>query len=1171
MQQLGSVAGAPAQILLDSGAEGYNYISTAFCRRVGLALHPSKDSVTVKGVQDSSGVVAGVCSAVLSLGTLKMLVKFVAIDLPEAFDVMLGDAWLRQTKAKLDYATSTCTVLKGKWVHTLPMQQGSAAEEPKSEPTLATVLSYAGAKRCLQQHGVAYCLVLVRPREPDSQPEQPPADADEHAQRLHAEYPEVFTDKPPHGGSKIQLGFEVIPIPPGTNPILRPMYRYSPIEMEEMEKQIQALLELGYIRPSQSPYGAPVLFVKKPRSPDLRMVIDYRALNKLTKRNAYPLPRIDDMLDHLAGSKVYSLIDLRQAYHQCRLVDSDVPKTAFRTPLGHYEYVTLSFGLTNAPAAFQSVVNRLFSKYMYKFVMVYLDDILVFSKNEAEHAQHLRAVLDILRSAQLTVALGKCKFYQKEVLFLGHIVSGDGVKVDPAKVQAVKDFPRPADVHHLRSFLGMATYFRKFIDKFARVVHPLTGLLKKDQQWRWTPACESAFCKVKELLTTAPILALPDWRSTEPFELVCDASLLGIGGVLLQDGRPIAFESRKLIPAEVRYSATELEMLAVVYCIEKWRVYVEGRDVHIYTDHKPNTFFDTTNMQSRRAARWLEKLQQYQLQWHYKPGPQNVVADALSRHPVFGRPVVALAVLRSASKLRKLVDSNSFVSSIKHAYANDPYFASRANTADLVKRQDLWYMGELLVVPNDEQVKLTVLAECHDTPYAGHVGRSKTLHNVRKNFWWHGLARDVRRFVATCDSCQRMKPSNRAPVGLLQPLPVPGDTWDSISMDLVVSLPQTAAGFTAIAVFVDRLSKMVHLAPCRDDTTAEQFADLFVQHVFKLHGLPTQIVSDRDPRFTSKFWRALMERLGVSQAMSSAFHPQTDGDTERVNRVLEDMLRHYVDPTQANWDTLLPLIEFAINDSFHESVCSTPFVLNYGKRPRLPVDLVLRGEESPDVESKPTNDTADSLAERIQSVVSEAKKCLDAAQQRQKAYADQFRRDLSFAVGSEVLLSTKHINVKMKGTPKLLPRWVGPFKVLQKINPVAYKLDLPASLRIHPVFHASLLKAYEPGRVEPPPPPEVVDGELEWQVEAILAHKDVQVKRKKNRSRTPVFKRQYLVKWLGEDESHNTWEPEEHCKNCPELIAEYWARHAQGVASNKKRGQPNVQHDSKRRRTRQTA
>jgi hypothetical protein len=1156
MQQLGTVAGAPVQCLMDTGAELYNYISKDFCQRVGLPLRPCPD-IAVHSIHDTSGVVAGKCTAVLIFQGVKWQTDFISMDLPAAFDVILGEQWLNQSHAHLDYDTRTCTVRKGKHKCTLHMQPPASTADTK--PPLAPVLGYAAAKRYMKQSGVMYCLVLVKEVKANQD-----IDAEQKAKQLQAEYPTVFTDEPPHGGCKIQLDFEVIPVPPGRSPVLRPMYRYSPLEMEEMQKQIAALLELGYIKPSQSPYGAPVLFVKKPRSNELRMVVNYRAINKLSKRNAFPLPRIDDMLDHLVDATTFSLIDLRQAYHQCRLVDSNVPKTAFRTPLGHYEYVTLSFGLTNAPAAFQSVMNKLFSKHLYKFVMVYLDDILVRSKKAAEHDHHLRTVLDILRDTKLTVAIHQCKFYQPEVLFLGHIVSGNGVKTDPAKVQAVREFPRPTDVSHLRSFLGMATYFRRFIDGFARVAHPLTDLLKQDTAWCWTDACEAAFCKLKELLTTAPVLALPDWRSQTPFELVCDASLKGVGGVLMQSKRPIAFESRKLIDAELRYSATELEMLAVppvVYCVEKWRCYIEGGEVLVYTDHKPNTFFGTTKMQSRRSARWLEKL----LQWHHKPGPQNVVADALSRHPTDNRPIVATIVLRSTSVQRKLTDSNTFVSAIKQAYAADQCFAVKEHTADLTKVHDLWFMGDLLVLPNDEQLKLQVLAECHDTPYAGHVGRTKTLHNVRKNFWWPGMACDVCQYVTNCDSCQRVKSGHQHLVGLLQPLPVPGDTWDSVSMDLIVSLPKMAAGFTSIVVFVDRLSKMVHLAPCRDTTTAEDFAELFYQHVFRLHGLPSQIVSDRDPLFMSKFWRALMERLEVTHAMSSAFHPQTDGNTERVNQVLEDMLRHFIDPAQSNWDKLLPLVEFAINDSYHESVCNTPFVLNYGKRPRLPMDLVLREQGTHEV-STSTCDAAESLANRIHTIVNDAKKCLTAAQQRQKAYADRYRRDVEFAVGSEVLLSTKHINIKMKGSSKLLPKWVGPFKVEKQVNVVADKLKLPASLQLHPVFHASLLKAYVPGRVQPPPPPEVIEGEFEWEVESILAHRDVQVK-KKNRNKTPVFKRQYLVKWLGYDEAHNTWEPEEHFSNSPAAIADYWARHAQGVASNKRKPkQPDVQRESKRRR-----
>jgi len=406
---------------------------------------------------------------------------------------------------------------------------------------------------------------------------------------------------------------------------------------------------------------------------------------------------------------------------------------------------------------------------------------------------------------------------------------------------------------------------------------------------------------------------------------------------------------------------------------------------------------------------------------------------------------------------------------------------------------------------------------------------------------------DVRKFVATCDSCQRMKGTSQRTPGLLTPLTVPNDTWASVSMDLVTSLPQTSAGYTAIAVFVDRLSKMVRLAPCRDDTSAEEFADIFISTVFKSHGLPRQLVSDRDNRFTSKLWQSLMQKLHVTCAMSSAYRPQTDGQTERVNRVLEDMLRHFIDPAQSNWDKLLPLVEFAINDSYHESVQAIPFVLNYGKRPLLPLDIVLKGEET-----GTTSVTADRIAETIQNVVKQAKVCMEAAQQRQKAYADKFKRDVIFNEGDEVLLSTKNIKIKMKGTPKLLPKWLGPFKVIKMINPNAYKLQLPDSLKIHPVFHVSLLKPYLSGRAKPPPPPEVIDDEFEYEVESILDHEDKVLRRKRNRQKTPVYVRRYLVKWKGYDESYNTWEPESNCAGCPDKVEEYFTRLKQGVASNKR-------------------
>jgi hypothetical protein len=389
--------------------------------------------------------------------------------------------------------------------------------------------------------------------------------------------------------------------------------------------------------------------------------------------------------------------------------------------------------------------------------------------------------------------------------------------------------------------------------------------------------------------------------------MVCDASYKGISGVLMQDGHPIAYESRKLIPAENNYSPTELEMLAVVYCTKKWRCYIEGRDVNVFTDHKPNTFFDTTNMQSRRAARWLEALQGFQLKWNYKPGKQNVVADALSRHPAVNTDpgmVAYVGLLTAVTPTARLLADSAFMERLKLAYTADAAFAETASS--WTEQDGMYYKGKVLVLPADAELLQLVLAECHDAPYAGHVGVAKTLRNVQRYFWWPTMNADVRRYVAGCDSCQRMKSSNQKPAGLLKPLPIPGDTWESVSMDLIVSLPQTAAGYTAIVVFVDRLSKMVHLAPCTDSVSAEGLADIFIDKVFKLPGLPKSLITDRDVRFTSKFWQAFTSRLRVQHGMSTAFHPQTDGNTERVNRVLEEMLRHYIEPTQANWDSLLP-------------------------------------------------------------------------------------------------------------------------------------------------------------------------------------------------------------------------------------------------------------------------
>jgi hypothetical protein len=1013
-------------------------------------------------------------------------------------------------------------------------------------------MTFMQAKRIMKKK-VWYCLALVREVNDPEQTTNTKLDeiTDPRVKMLVQNYPTVFTDTPPKGGSKIQAEHECIPLVEGAKPTFRPMFRYSPLEMAELERRIKELLDNGYIQPSTSPYGAPVLFVKKPRSEELRLVIDYRQLNRLTLRNRHPIPRIDDLLDSLSGSKVFSSIDLRQAYHQIRLVDSDRPKTAFRTPFGHYEWVTLSMGLTNAPAIFQSVVNNIFRPYLGKFVVVYLDDICVFSKTEEEHTKHLKMVLDKLKEFKLTVAWHKCHFYQKELLFLGHIITQQGVKADPTKVEAVAKYPQPRDPHELRSFLGMSNYFRRYIKQYALIAEPLTRLLKKECDYVWGEQQAQAFQKLKTALTTAPVLKLPDWQSDSPFEITCDASYQGISGVLMQDGHPVAFESRKLNSAERNYTATELEMLAVVHCVKIWRCYIEGKDVHVFTDHKPNTTFTSNPHMTRRQARWADELMSYNIHWHYKPGLQNTVADALSRYPVKeGKILLATTAKSVGNKPKRLAQANPFLERVKQGYQKDPWFADPANTDNFTVVDGIYILADAIVVPDYDNLRQQVLRECHDMPYSGHPGRDKTLQLVQHMFWWPSLTTDVTHYVKTCDSCQRNKGRNKLPAGLLQPLPVPGQPWESFSMDLVVDLPQTEAGYDSVCVFVDRLTKMTHLAPCKKTDTAKDIVQLFIREVFRLHGMPKHMITDRDPKFTSVFWKEFFHQVGTSHGLSSAYHPQTDGNTERVNRVMEDMLRHFVDSNQTNWDKLLPLVEFAINSSHHDSLAFvnaegrvqkyTPFQLNYGRTPHSPLksvaSIVAGKRDAPGVVQ---------FMHELQEAHKHAKTAIEAAQQRQKLYADQRRRSVDFKLGQRVLLSTKNISIKMLGTPKLLPKYIGPFKVVDKVNDVAYKLDLPACLKIHNVFHVSLLEEYrsrdQGGKVQPPPIPELVDGHLEYEVEQILLHeyRDKAIRKGKH-SCKKIQELRYLVKWAGYGIEHNTWEPAANCQNCPDKVQQYW-------------------------------
>ena len=454
--------------------------------------------------------------------------------------------------------------------------------------------------------------------------------------------------------------------------------------------------------------------------------------------------------------------------------------------------------------------------------------------------------------------------------------------------------------------------------------------------------------------------------------------------------------------------------------------------------------------------------------------------------------------------------------------AKDPWFADTANLNALVCNDGLYYLNGKLVIPANSKLKASLIAEHHDPPSKGHPGIARTAERLLRSYWWPGLARDVKEYVLKCAECQRNKSKTVKPGGLLQPMPIPNCKWESVGMDFIVGLPCTEAGYDSVLVVIDRLSKMVHLIPTTSTVTAAEVAKLFVQNVVRLHGVPKSIVSDRDKNFTSIFWRTVCELWGIKQKMSTAFHPQTDGQTERVNRVLEEYLRSYVNPMQDDWDRYLPMAEFAMNDSYQTSIGMSPFYMTYGYHPRMPDDLEKALQDNP---------AGHDFVGNIHDAVRKAREQLKQAQNRMKTYADSKRRLQSFEPGDLVLLSTTNLRLKVPGCQKLLPRYIGPFAVEKQVGTSAYKLTLPPNMRVHPVFHVSLLHAYHAnGKVQPPPPLFFDDGVPFYEVEAVLKHREV----KKGKR---VVK-QYLIKWAGYGPEHNTWEPEKHLNQA--CLDEYW-------------------------------
>ncbi|QRW24229.1 Retrotransposable element Tf2 protein [Rhizoctonia solani] len=941
---------------------------------------------------------------------------------------------------------------------------------------------------------------------------------------------EEFKVLPPH--REYDISIDLLPdakLSPG------PIYGMTNAESRALKQHIDKELATGKIRPSTSSAGAPVMFVKKADG-SLRLVVDYRKLNKVTHKNVYPLPRQDDLMAKLRNAKLFTKLDLCWGYNNVRIKEGNEWKTAFRTKYGLFEYLVMPFGLTNAPAAFQHFMNDLFRDLIDVTVVIYLDDILIFSENPEKHPEHVREVLLRLMKNQLFCKLSKCHFHVTTVDYLGIVISPTGFSMDQKKIEAVTSWPQPKTVKQVQAFLGFVNYLCQFIPHFSSVACPLHNLTKKETPWSWGTQEEEAFQELKSLVTRSLVLihSNPDL----PYYLETDASGVAMGAILSQRGEdnrlhPIAYMSKSFSGAEANYDTHDKELLAIIKALEEWRIFLEATDkaIQVFTDHRNLEYWMQARTFNQRHARWRIFLSDFNFEIHYRPGKQSGKPDALSRRADYVESTQDPEVMLPAKVFANTSEEElEIVTEIRSRLKEDPsiepiiqFLTEDAENAPLSIQkayQDydweenlLWYQGKL-VVPDSEALKEQLLREFHNSPLAGHPGQQRTLELLSRNYWWPGMKSSAKEWVECCPTCQANRRAHN-PVIALKPLEVPPFPFHTISYDFITGFPKSE-GHDAILVVIDSFSKLGHFIPTSKKVSAKGLADLFVSHIWKLHGLPVKTISDRGTTFTGKFLRALyQQQLGIKPSFSSAYHPESDGQTERVNQFIEFYLRSYVAADHSDWVKWLPLAEYAYNNAKHSATGKTPFELIYGRNPIMNLSNIPANVPEADL-------VADTLAREWK----EAEAALRMSKERMTKDKGTVPE---YSIGEKVWLDGKNVELRTNSN-KLDPKQLGPFEVLEKVSSHEYRLKLPETLKIHNVFYVGLLSRVHISPSQPfpeRPPPETIEGEEEYEVEKIIDSKRQQGK---------WF---YLIKWKGYGPEDNSWEPEELLEHSQEEIQQF--------------------------------
>ncbi|PKU81321.1 RNA-directed DNA polymerase [Dendrobium catenatum] len=831
-----TIGGKVCDLLVDNGCTE-NVVSKAVVHALQLKTtkhpQPYKISWVKKGMEIS---VTETCRVRFSIG--KNYICEVLCDVVEmdVCHLILGRPWQFDVGAIYDGRANTYALeWKGKRLRLLPHANASETRAESARPALHLVTGSGFIAFCKED--VPMFALVIRESAPDC-----PAESNERVERLLSEFQDVLTNAvntlPPLRSLQHHIDFV-----PGSNLPNLLHHRLSPIEHQILQELVDDLLKNQLIQPSLSPCAVPALLVPK-KDGSWRMRMDNRAINKITVKFHFPVPRVEELLERLAGATIFSKLDLRSGYHQIRIRPGDEWKTAFKTRHGLYEWRVMPFGLCNAPSTFMRLMTEVLKPFLNVSCVAYFDDILVFSSSLADHLVHLIEIFMVLRQNQLFLNPSKCEFATSSVYFLGFFISAAGVHVDKRKVEAIVNWPTPKSFTEIRSFHGLANFYRRFIYNFSSVMAPITDCLKM-KQFQWGEDQANSFDQIKVALSSAPVLALPNFD--KPFHVDTDASGIGIGAVLSQENWPVEFFSEKLCPSRQKWSVYEQELYAVVRALKQWEPYLLHQEFVLCSDHRTLQFINKQKHINRMHARWILFLQRFLFVLKHKSGKQNVVADALSRRTLL---------------LTQLQTEITVLECLKELYPTDTDFKSiwegcqsDAAHGEFTLRHGFLFRRNQLCIP-DSSWRPQLIKDVHCGVLAAHVGRTNTYLPLQSRFYWPHLHRDVMRFVERCPICQSYKTGGQLS-GLYLPLPTPETIWEDLSLDFVMGLPRTKRGHDSIMVVVDRFSKMAHFVPCKKTFDALNVARIFFAEIVRLHGLPRSLTSDRDVKFISHFWKEL--------------------------------------------------------------------------------------------------------------------------------------------------------------------------------------------------------------------------------------------------------------------------------------------------------------------------